>query len=118
MGDFMDYYKIGQKIRKYRKARGLSQEELAERVGISVTHMSHIETGNTKLSLQVLVDIARSLEVQTDDLVFENTAVRTTSLDELERVLEGCSTEQIRIITEIARATKVALEKYSGSERG
>ena len=47
----MDYYKIGQKIRKYRKAHGLSQEQLAEQIGISVTHMSHIETGNTKLSL-------------------------------------------------------------------
>ena len=47
----MDYYKIGQKIRKIRKAHGLSQEELAEKVNISTTHMSHIETGNTKLSL-------------------------------------------------------------------
>ena len=45
----MDYYKIGQKIRKYRKAHGFSQEQLAEQIGISVTHMSHIETGNTKL---------------------------------------------------------------------
>jgi len=57
----MDYYKIGQKIRKYRKLNGLSQEELAEKVGISVTHMSHIETANTKLSLQVLVDISKGL---------------------------------------------------------
>ena len=44
----MDYYAIGQRIRKFRKACGLSQEELAEKVGISTTHMSHIETGNTK----------------------------------------------------------------------
>lgn len=51
----MDYYEIGQRIRKFRKAHDLSQEQLAEKVGISTTHMSHIETGNTKLSLQVLV---------------------------------------------------------------
>ena len=51
----MDYYKIGQRIRKFRKANNLSQEQLAEKIGISVTHLSHIETGNTKLSLQVLV---------------------------------------------------------------
>ena len=61
----MDYYKIGQKIRKTRKAHGLSQEELAEKVNISTTHMSHIETGNTKLSLPVFVDIAAALEVRT-----------------------------------------------------
>lgn len=44
----MDYYEIGQRIRRFRKARGFSQEELAEKADISVTHMSHIETGNTK----------------------------------------------------------------------
>ena len=54
----ISYYEIGQRVRKFRKAYGLSQEELAEKVGISTTHMSHIETGNTKLSLQVLVDLA------------------------------------------------------------
>ena len=59
----MDYYKIGQQIRKIRKACGMSQEELAEKVDISVTHMSHIETGNTKLSLAVFVDIAKALKV-------------------------------------------------------
>lgn len=63
----MDYYQIGQRVRKYRKAQGLSQEELAARVGISVTHMSHIETGNTKLSLPVLVELACALGVQSDD---------------------------------------------------
>ena len=68
----MDYYKIGQKIRKYRKAYNLSQEQLAEKVGISVTHMSHIETGNTKLSLPVLVDISKALDVRSDDLLFDS----------------------------------------------
>ena len=57
----ISYYEIGQRVRKFRKAYGLSQEELAEKVGISTTHMSHIETGNTKLSLQVLVDLALAL---------------------------------------------------------
>ena len=57
----MDYYAIGQRIRKIRKARNLSQEQLSEMVGISITHMSHIETGNTKLSLPVLVDLANAL---------------------------------------------------------
>ena len=67
----MNYYEIGQRIRKYRRAVNLSQEELAEKVGISVTHMSHIETGNTKLSLPVLVEIAIILSVQTDELLFD-----------------------------------------------
>lgn len=65
----MDYYAIGQRIRKVRKAHGLSQEELAEKVGISTTHMSHIETGNTKLSLPVFVELAEALGIRTDEML-------------------------------------------------
>lgn len=43
----MKYYEIGQRIRRYRKACGLSQEALAEKAGISATHMSHIEIGRS-----------------------------------------------------------------------
>jgi transcriptional regulator with XRE-family HTH domain len=57
----MDYYAIGQRIRYYRKTQGLSQEQLAEKVDISTTHMSHIETGSTKLSLQVFGELAEAL---------------------------------------------------------
>lgn len=75
--------------------------------------MSHIETGNTKLSLPVLVDIAHTLEVRTDDLLGENPPERQITLGELAATLEHCTTQQIRIVNEIAKATKVALEKYS-----
>ena len=54
----MDYAAIGKRIRAHRKRLNLSQEELAEMVNISTVHMSHIETGYTKLSLPVLVDLA------------------------------------------------------------
>lgn len=69
----MDYTEIGQRIRKYRKQMNFSQEELAEKIGISTTHMSHIETGSTKLSLPVLVELAKSLNVKTDSLLFNQT---------------------------------------------
>ena len=41
----MDYYAIGQRIRKYRKAKGLSQEQLAEKLGVSNKTISKWETG-------------------------------------------------------------------------
>ena len=68
----LNYCKIGQQIRKIRREHGLCQEELAEKVNISTTHMRHNKTGNTKLSLPVLVDIAAALEVRTDDLIYDN----------------------------------------------
>ena len=108
----MDYYKIGQQIRKYRKAHGLSQEQLAELVGISVPHMSHIETGNTKLSLPVFVSLANALGVQTDDLLCQTPSGRTIACQEMAELVERCSTQQLRIITDIATAAKISLDKY------
>ena len=109
----MNYYEIGQKIRKFRKAKGLSQEQLAEAVDISVTHLSHIETGNTKLSLPVLVELARILEVQTDDLLYEGKSFKEQSLRELSEILDACSADEIKIITDIVRVTKTAMDKYA-----
>lgn len=109
----MDYFEIGQRIRKIRKARGLSQEQLAERIGISTTHMSHIETANTKLSLPVFVEIATVLEVQTDSLLYDEPRESiNNAIDEIVAILERCDAKQARIILDIAKATKQSLDIY------
>lgn len=108
----MDYYAIGQKIRKIRKARGLSQEGLAEKVGISTTHMSHIETGNTKMSLPTFVEIASALEVRTDEILYEDRAEsRSASVVYITELLDNCTTQQVRIIEDIVKAAKESLNK-------
>lgn len=109
----MDYYKIGQQIRKLRKAHGLSQEALAEKINISTTHMSHIETGNTKLSLPVFVDIAAALNVRMDELLGNPSAVTTSAaLEEIAEVLERCDASQAQILAELVKAAKLSMDKY------
>lgn len=109
----MNYYDIGQRIRKYRKAYNLSQEQLADSVQISATHMSHIETGNTKLSLAVLVKIADALSVQTDALIYDKPKVnRTAMTDEISDILSSCNPEELKIITDVIKSLKVSLEKH------
>lgn len=106
----MDYKEIGTRIRQYRKLRKLSQEQLAERVDISTTHMSHIETGSTKLSLQVLVRLAMALEVPTDSLIFESCS--QPMADKLQGLLSECSENQVEFIASIVESMKAALDKY------
>lgn len=109
----MNYYEIGQRIRKIRKANNLSQEQLAEQVGISTTHMSHIETGNTKLSLPVFVDIACALSVQTDELLYDSPVINKTSIKrEVSYILDSCSTNDCYILLDILTASRIALEKH------
>jgi len=107
----LDYYKIGQQIRKLRRAQGLSQEALAERIDISTTHMSHIETGSTKMSLQVLVDIARALDVRTDDIL-NPSAAKGAALEEVAAVFDSCTGKQSKVIADVACAVKKAMDKY------
>ena len=112
----MDYYKIGQRIRKFRKAYRLSQEQLAEKVGISTTHMSHIETGNTKLSLPLFVKLANVLSIQTDELLHDTPQKNKTAIKgELEEILDSCSMQDIQIIEDVVKAVKVSLDKYRDS---
>ncbi|HGM3506442.1 TPA: helix-turn-helix domain-containing protein [Clostridioides difficile] len=108
----MNYYEIGQRIRKYRKAYNLSQEQLADRVQISTTHMSHIETGNTKLSLAVLAKIAEVLSVQTDALIYDSPQVnRTAMTDEISDILSSCNPHELKVITDVIKALKISLDK-------
>lgn len=108
----MDYYAIGQRIQKIRKARGLSQEKLAEQVGISTTHMSHIETANTKMSLSIFAEIASALEVQADELLHDNSLKgRNASIAHIAELLDDCNSMQVRIVEDIVKATKESLKK-------
>jgi len=64
------YILLGLNIAFYRKKKGLTQEALAELIGISRTHMSNIEATKMEksLSLEVLFDIADVLGVEVSRL--------------------------------------------------
>ena len=65
---FSKYRSLGLNIAYYRKDRGLSQSELAERVNISRTHMSRIETADCAVSLDGVFDICDALEIKPVEL--------------------------------------------------
>jgi transcriptional regulator with XRE-family HTH domain len=54
---------VGQLLREWRSARGLSQLDLAMRAGFSSRHVSFIETGRAQPSRQALLALAETLEV-------------------------------------------------------
>lgn len=65
------YKEIGIKISKYRNKSGLTQEELANKVGISYSYMTQIEAPKVvkKMSLEVLFDIADTLDIDIKKLL-------------------------------------------------
>lgn len=61
---------IGNRIRKIRKERGYTREQLAEYAEISANFVWEIETGKKGMKTQVLGRIAAALDVPTDYLIF------------------------------------------------
>ncbi len=112
-GICMDYFAIGQRIKRMRKARELSQENLAEFAEISTVHMSHIENGKTKLSLPVLVAIADALDVRVDSLLYdEPRGSASIAVDEIAAILDTCDAKQAAFIADLVRAAKESLDAY------
>lgn len=60
--------KIGRRVQKRRKELGYTQEELAEKLNISRTHMGHIEQGRKSPSLKLMEKLARALKINLSDL--------------------------------------------------
>lgn len=62
---------IGKRIQQYRKAKGLTQEQLAEKLDISTNHLSAIERGVYGVKLEMLVRIINLLGCSADDLLVD-----------------------------------------------
>ncbi|MEY8396727.1 helix-turn-helix transcriptional regulator [Lachnospiraceae bacterium 45-P1] len=70
-GLFMSYdtLETGRRIQKLRREKGLTQEQLAERLNVSTVHLAKIETGKRGCSLDILIDFAAFFNASLDYLV-------------------------------------------------
>lgn len=66
-----NYVELGLNIAYYRKRAGMTQEQLAERIDISRSHLSAIEAPNIirPFSLEILFDLARELDIRPNKLL-------------------------------------------------
>ena len=67
-----DYPEIGERLREARQARRLSLRVLADRLGVSPSLISQIETGRANPSVSTLYAIAAELDVSLDELLFND----------------------------------------------
>lgn len=62
-------YRLGRRIQKVRQEKGLTQEKLAEKVGVSTTWIGYLETGYRRPNLKMIYKIARVLKVPASELL-------------------------------------------------
>lgn len=87
---------IGARIGAYRKARGLTQEDLAGLSARSVFTISQIERGVNAPNLATLIDLAQALECGLDELVFGRSGT-----DQTKKTKEHVNLEA-RLVADIA----------------
>ena len=72
MEDSLDYRAMGSRVRELRTRLKLTQENLAEAVGVSSSFIGHIERGEKKSSLETVSRLAASLGSSMDYIVLGN----------------------------------------------
>lgn len=101
---------IGRRIKESRLQQGVTQAELAEKIEMSETYISHIETARKKASLETLVRIANALGITADRLLEGNqTNDPAEYRSDLVRLTEHCTSPEKRIIYDIVVATVKSL---------
>lgn len=73
----LDYSKMGQRIRRERKRCKWTQEELADKAGISLSFLGHIERGSRIPSVETLAQICRALHADMNAIVWGEAYRRT-----------------------------------------
>ena len=72
----MDKLTMGDRVQDTRKNRGLTQEQLAEKIDITVEYMSQIERGLKTPSMQVFIKLVEVLDVSADYLLRDTVSTR------------------------------------------
>lgn len=106
----MDYKLLGKRIRTARLSAGLSQEQLAEMVGLTSQHISHTEVASTKISLPSLVKLANALHTSVDRLLSDSIHdSKAYLMDDVQVVFSDCSPDEVYIMLEATNAVKKSI---------
>ncbi|MDO4333300.1 MAG: helix-turn-helix transcriptional regulator [Eubacteriales bacterium] len=95
---------LGNAIRKARLEKGFSQEELAEIVDITPTHMKHLESEHRKPSIEVLEKLMIALDLSFDMIVFPE--MEKIKAGDWPVLLADCSKSELNIIRDVIISMK------------
>jgi len=108
----IDYKSLGNRIRTARTKANMTQEQLAERLDISPTHLSNIENGTTRVSLTTLVNMANALSVSCDDLICDSVLYARPQFEgEVTELVKGCDEYEIRIVRDVVKSLLATLRR-------
>ena len=95
---------IGKRLRALRKSHKYTQEQVAEKAGINSTYYGRVERGEANISLELLIPLARSLEVSLSELLdIESEKSKEQIVKELIQLLQNASENEVKLVYRFAR---------------
>ena len=100
----LDYTVIGQRIKQARLAKNYTQEDLAEKIDISVEFLSRVERGNSHINLKRLNQLCGLLDVSEGYVLNGASSSSKNYLDqEFAELLKNCTPEKQKLIYNVAK---------------
>ena len=93
---------IGKNVARYRKALGLTQSDLAEKVTVSTAFISRVERGQKMMKVQTLYAVSQALGVSCDALLHDDNT--ETHLGNIQMLLSEQPSEYLIGIEKVIRA--------------
>ncbi len=100
----LDYIIIGERLKRARVAKNLTQEQLAEKLDVSVAFLSRVERGSTHLNLTRLSQLCSILGVSEGEILNGATSGDSNYIQkDLALLLSKCTPEKQKLIYNIAK---------------
>ena len=100
----IDYTIIGDRLKKARLSKGITQEVLAEKLNLSVAFLSRVERGRSQVNLKRLNELCSILGVS-EGYVLNGASNKSSSYlnSEFNTLLKSCPPEKVKMIYEVAK---------------
>jgi len=111
--------KLGRRIAQQRQLAGLTQAQLAEKIGIEPETLSRLETGVAMPSLARVEEVAEVLGIELRELFRLRPADRAEdeAIDRLVWLVSRRSVQEIELVTDVAARILAHCERTSNSQR-
>ncbi len=96
---------FAEKLTKLRKERGLTQQKMAQLIGVGIAQMRRYEKGKSSPTLEVFKNIARSLGISADELIFDE-----DERIEASKILDRKLLEQFELVSKLNAKDKDAVK--------
>lgn len=110
-----DFKAFGQAIKDARQARGMSRNQLADKLNIAPRYIAAIENSGQHPSLQILYELVTLLDVSVDQFFFpEREQEKSTRRRQLDTMLDSMSEKDLKIVSATAKGIEEANSETTG----